>query len=272
MILSTNLPGISLAISPAIFPNIYIAIQGIPGSYSEQAARSYFSKFLNLKINFIYTQSFQDLVQALDPDSFSEKQRKSDKNIKKKSGEKLIFGVIPIENSTTGFVKPAQEVLNKNIKKLKLLDQIILPIQHALLAHPSVNHISEIKWARSHPQALAQCANFLKSKQIQAQEFFDTAGAAEALSQATLLDRDGVAAIASKICADIYDLKILEENIQDLKNNQTRFLIIRPFKTNPEPDLKKIKKIKKIKKDSEILNLSQKSILNSAGLINTRVF
>jgi len=252
----------SPTISSPIFPPIYIAIQGIPGSYSEQAARSYFSRFLNLKINFIYTQSFPDLIQALDPDFVPPLVGETGLKVKPKAreGADPIFGVIPIENSTTGFVTPAQEVLNQNLNKLKLLDQIICPIQHALLAHPDIQNMNQIKTAISHPQALAQCANFLKSRNIIPQEFFDTAGAAQALSQTYQND---TAAIASIICAEIYGLKILEENIQDLKNNQTRFLIITPLKNNINNYLEK---------HSEILNLTQKSILNSAEFINTRAF
>ena len=98
-----------------------------------------------------------------------------------------------------------------------------LPIHHHLMALPNQD-ISEIKEVCSHPMALLQCKEFFKQhKHIKLVEDVDTAEIAKRISEKKL---SGVAAIAPKIAADIFELEVLEDEIQTIKNNATRFVIL----------------------------------------------
>jgi prephenate dehydratase len=82
----------------------------------------------------------------------------------------------------------------------------------------------------SHPQALAQCRNYIKKRNLDSIPAYDTAGSVRLIKEKNILD---AAAIASNIAAEFYDMKILDQNIEDRKNNFTRFLVLSDQKTNP---------------------------------------
>lgn len=96
-----------------------------------------------------------------------------------------------------------------------------LEVHHCLLSLEI--EISSVKKALSHTQALDQCYHFLKERNIEAEKFYDTAGAAKYIAEQKI---SGSAAIASKLAAEIYGLNILQESIQDQSGNTTRFLIV----------------------------------------------
>jgi prephenate dehydratase len=91
--------------------------------------------------------------------------------------------------------------------------------------------IEDIKEAFSHPHALKQCKAFLKAKGIRMMATYDTAGAAKAVASG---DRMDCAAIASELCAGIYDMEVLENNIQSNSSNTTRFFVIAKKENVPE--------------------------------------
>ncbi len=130
------------------------------------------------------------------------------------------YAVIPIENSLEGAIGEVHDLLFEY--PLMVRGEIILRIKHYLLALPGVT-FDMIKNVYSHPQALAQCSVFINRYKLNAIAVYDTAGAAKLLREKN--DKYS-AAIASKRAADIYDLNILMEGIENNTNNYTRFLII----------------------------------------------
>lgn len=132
---------------------------------------------------------------------------------------KAEYGVVPIENSNEGVVSHTLDMFMDS--DLKVVAEIILEVSHNLLSK-QLNR-SKIRKIYSHPQALAQCRGWLESNMpgIPVAESTSTAKAAEFASR----DKYS-AAIASELAARIYDLYILEKNIEDSRNNVTRFLVI----------------------------------------------
>jgi prephenate dehydratase/chorismate mutase/prephenate dehydratase len=136
-----------------------------------------------------------------------------------KNGQ-LDFGVVPVENSLGGAVAQVNDLLVET--ELKIVGEIKVPIHHCLLTLPETDH-REIKVVYSHPQALSQCRGFISRNKLEARPYYDTAGAAMMISN----ERPAAAAaIASKLCADIYGLEVLKENIEDHESNLTRFLVL----------------------------------------------
>ncbi|MDR1167402.1 MAG: prephenate dehydratase [Heliobacteriaceae bacterium] len=139
------------------------------------------------------------------------------------------LGVLPVENSIEGTVREALDNLlltgNPNIR---ILSEYIMPVNHCLLARTT--EISGISNIISHPQALAQCQNFIHNEMpgnISTAEASSTAEAARLLQNYNLT----YAAIGSEKTAEIYMLNILKENINDDKTNRTRFALIGDFET-----------------------------------------
>jgi len=133
-------------------------------------------------------------------------------------GGKADAGVVPIENSTEGSVNATLDLLLHT--KLRIAGEIKLPIAHHLLAKPGVK-LAGIKAVVAHPQALAQCREFLE-KNLPNAERREASSTARACQ---LLDEES-AAIASALAAKLYGLKFLARNIQDFTDNITRFIII----------------------------------------------
>jgi prephenate dehydratase len=130
------------------------------------------------------------------------------------------YGIVPVENSLGGLVGPVNSILIGT--GLKIVAAVDMPIAHCLLAVPGADH-REIRSAYSHSQALAQCRNFLARNKLEARPYYDTAGAARMISQERRRD---TAAVANRFAAEIYDLEIIKDNIQDAENNRTRFLVL----------------------------------------------
>tara|TARA_B100001248_G_scaffold252757_1_gene229272 strand:+ start:1185 stop:2027 length:843 start_codon:yes stop_codon:yes gene_type:complete len=141
--------------------------------------------------------------------------------------------VIPIENSLAGRVADIHYLLPKY--KLQIHGEYFLPVEHNLLSKPDAN-IKDIKYVRSHAQAIGQCQNLINKKKFKAIVSADTAGSAKDLAEG---DDKSIAAIASELSAKIYNLKILEKNIEDEQGNVTRFLIMGKNIEQPEFNKKK---------------------------------
>ncbi len=133
------------------------------------------------------------------------------------------LGVVPVENSTEGVVSYTLDMFLKY--DLFISGEIILPITHCLIS--SLNKKEDVKKIYSHPQAFAQCRGWIEKNMSSCMmiEVNSTAEAAELARK-----DDNAAAIAGEAAAKIYDLNILEKNIQDLNENSTRFLIIGKIK------------------------------------------
>ena len=139
------------------------------------------------------------------------------------------IGVLPVENSIEGTVRESLDTLmvcdNPNIK---ILAEIVMPIRHCLLSRTT--EFYSITGVISHPQALAQCQNFIHDelpRNLNIIESTSTAEAARSLANYNLT----YAAIGSEKTAEVYNLNILKENINDDKSNQTRFVLIGEYDT-----------------------------------------
>ena len=142
--------------------------------------------------------------------------------------------VIPIENSLAGRVADIHYLLPKY--KLQIHGEYFLPVEHNLLGKPDAT-ITDIKYVRSHAQAISQCQKIITEKNFKSIISVDTAGSAKDLAKGK--DKS-IAAIASELSAKMYNLKILKKNIEDDKGNVTRFLIM--GKNIEQPDFDKSKK------------------------------
>ncbi|MFV0248856.1 MAG: prephenate dehydratase [Tenacibaculum sp.] len=179
-----------------------IAIQGIQGSNHHLAAKSYYKENINLQ----ECLSFDILVDSL---------------ITEKSDE----AVMAIENTIAGSIIPNYALIDKY--NLYITGEYYLPIHHYLMTLP-MQSIQSIKEVCSHPMALLQCKEFFKKYPfIKLVEGLDTAVVAKTISEKKI---EGLAAIAPKVAAEIFNLKIIKENIQTIKNNETRFVILQTKK------------------------------------------
>lgn len=128
--------------------------------------------------------------------------------------------IIPLENSLAGRVADIHYLLPKY--KLQIYSEHFQKIEHSLLINKNTK-LENIKFVRSHAQAISQCQNYIQKNSLATIISADTAGSAKDLSRSKDLT---MAAIASELAAKIYDLKILEKNIEDEQDNVTRFLIM----------------------------------------------
>ncbi|KOP37708.1 prephenate dehydratase [Flavobacterium sp. WLB] len=176
-----------------------IAIQGIKGSFHHQVVKEYFSE----NVDIDECLSFEELIDSL---------------IAGKSDQ----AVMAIENSIAGPIIPNYALIDKN--NLHIIGEHYLNIQQNLMALKG-QKIEDIKEVHSHPMALLQCMDFLKQyPNIKLIEDKDTAETARRIQEKQLT---GVAAIASVTASEMYDLDIIASSIQTIKNNMTRFVIIK---------------------------------------------
>ncbi len=175
-----------------------IAIQGIKGSFHHQVVQEYFGQDVALD----ECLSFEELVDSL---------------LSGKSDQ----AVMAIENSIAGPIIPNYALIDKN--NLHIVGEHYLDIHQNLMALKG-QKIEDILEVHSHPMALLQCMEFLKKyPNIKIVEDKDTAETARRIHENQL---KGIAAIASKTAAIMYDLEILSPEIQTINNNMTRFVII----------------------------------------------
>ena len=142
--------------------------------------------------------------------------------------------IIPLENSLAGRVADIHYLLPKY--KLQIHAEHFQKVEHNLIAKPGTE-IKDIKFVRSHAQAIGQCQKIIMENKYKTIISADTAGSAKDLADGK--DKT-IAAIASKLSAEIYKLKILKENIEDEKGNVTRFLVM--GKKVQQPNFSKEKK------------------------------
>ncbi len=132
----------------------------------------------------------------------------------------LDLGVVPVENSLEGAVTQVNDLLTTT--GLKIIGEAKVKVRHCLMAVADTDY-QEIRQVYSHPQALAQCRGFLARNNLEARPYYDTAGAAKMLARE---NPRASAAIASQLCAELYDLDIIKDRIEDGPSNSTRFLLL----------------------------------------------
>ena len=179
--------------------NLKIAIQGIKGSNHHQVAKDFFGDAIDL----VPCLSFDSLIASLINGT-------SDK------------AVMAIENSIAGSIIPNYNLIYHN--NMHIIGEYYLNIHHNLMVKKGV-HISDLKEVHSHPMALLQCKEFFKQySNIKLVEDVDTAETAKRIQEKSLTT---IGAIAPRVAADLYDLEIIAPEIQTIKKNSTRFIIIK---------------------------------------------
>lgn len=175
-----------------------IAIQGIPGSFHHQVALNCFGNDAEI-LGF---RTFEEVAKSV-------------------ANGHCPYAVMAIENSIAGAILPNYELIDRY--GLWIMDEYYLPISHNLMALPG-QRIEDLTEVRSHPMALLQCKRFFQDyPKISLIDDVDTASVAQRIGDESLV---GFGAIASKTAAAIYRLEILAADIQTVKNNFTRFILL----------------------------------------------
>ncbi len=173
-----------------------VAFQGEPGAYSEQAVFNYYGE-----VETLPCESFDAMFDSV---------------VSGKSDAALA----PIENSLAGSIHQNYDLLLRH--DLHIVGEYLLRVRHCLIGFPGVKK-SDIKKAISHPQALGQCAAYLRNLGIKPEIVYDTAGSVKLLKAS---GERTTAAIASRRAAELYEMQIIEEGIEDNPENYTRFLAV----------------------------------------------
>jgi prephenate dehydratase/chorismate mutase len=173
-----------------------IGFQGEHGAFSEIAAKQFSAGGVSLP-----HATFSDVFEGV------------------QSGI-LDYGIVPIENSLGGAVSEVDDLLMST--SLHIVGEVSLPIHHCLITLPDSDY-RDIRVVYSHPQALSQCKGFLKRNKLEARTYYDTAGSALMLSKERPVS---TAVIASRLAAELYNLDVVKENIEDNNLNVTRFVIL----------------------------------------------
>ena len=185
--------------TPRLFPeHAAVGVCGVEGAYAQIACEKMF------KTPFImYMNNFEGVFSAIEQGLCQ-------------------YGIVPIENSTAGSVKQVYDLMVN--RKFSIVRSVRLKVEHNLLVKPGVK-LEDIKEIVSHEQAIGQCAGFLKSmgKDVKVTAVENTAMAAEMVAKS---DRKDLAALSSRSCMELYGLQCLQRNVQDQRNNYTRFLCI----------------------------------------------
>lgn len=176
-----------------------VVCQGVRGAYSHQAARRLFG---GADIEFVpeFGQVFQEV-------------------------ERGALGVVPVENSAAGSVTAVYDLILRY--RFFIVGAVDVKVEHCLAAAGE----GPVRRVLSHPQALSQCSEYISAHGLEAEEFSNTAAAAEYIAKE---HPEGAGAICSKEAAERYGLTILEEGVQNAKNNTTRFVAIYKEAVLPE--------------------------------------
>jgi len=176
-----------------------IAIQGGKASFHDMAARKFFE---GKELSLLECSSFRELCRAVVKD-------------------RVDFALMAIENTLVGSILPNYSLLREY--PLTITGEVYLQIQHHLMALPG-QQLANISSVRSHPMALLQCSEFLdRYPQMRIVEGNDTADSARDIRRD---QKKGVAAIASRLAAEVYELDVLADHIANLQHNYTRFLVL----------------------------------------------
>ena len=176
---------------------VEVAFQGETGAYGEEAAFRFFGPVTLIKPR----ESLEEVFRAVE------------------RGE-VQFGVVPVENSLEGIISRVYDLMLDS--SLKVCGEIELRVIHCLIANP-VAGLDTIRRVYSHPQALAQCRSFLKHLNCELIPTDNTATSVRMVKESGTIDD---AAIASARAAEIYEMKVIEQEIEDNPNNFTRFFIL----------------------------------------------
>ena len=174
-----------------------VAFQGAPGAYSYEAI----GQFFGAEAEKVPQRTFADIFTAVEEGAVD-------------------YGMLPVENAVAGSVAQSYELLVEH--DLRIFAEVILRVRHMLLAPPGTN-LADVRRVRSHPQALTQCQRYLVRHGLVPEPVDDTAAAAFVLANNPVSE---VAVIAGEGAAKLYDLEIIDRDIEDYQFNYTRFFIL----------------------------------------------
>jgi prephenate dehydratase len=187
-----------------------IAFQGVFGANSDLACRKFYPDY-----NTVPCDNFSDVFNAVIED-------------------KVDCGIIPLENSYAGRVSEIHNLLQDS--NVFIVAEHFLKIEHHLAGLQN-SQIKDIKFVYSHPQAFMQCKNNLLTTELKQVECYNTAGAAKMVRDEGDKTK---AALCSKLAAELYNLEIIKENMQDKDDNVTIFIVIAKKAIDPDPKKSKI--------------------------------
>jgi prephenate dehydratase len=176
---------------------VTVAYQGEPGANSQEAIFQHFGAH----VNTLACHSFDEIFAAVEEGRAAE-------------------GLLPVENSQAGSINQAYDLLLDH--DLRVVGEVKFRVRHCLLAMPGAVP-EDIVRVRSHPQALAQCERYLRTRGWEAVPAYDTAGAARQLAEHA---EPGTAVIASALAGQTYGLEVLDAGIEDAADNATRFFLL----------------------------------------------
>ena len=186
-----------------------VAFQGEHGAYGELAARR-----LAPEAAHAPCMEYVDVFEGVEQGYFD-------------------MGIVPVEHSLEGSVTQVNDLLIKT--SASVVGEVNVPVTHCLMAVEESDY-RDLRVVYSHPEALAQCAGFIERLKLEPRPFYDTAGAAKMLARE---NPRAAAAIASPLAAELYDLAILKEGIDDGPPSSTRFLLLakqpRPAEAGGKP-------------------------------------
>jgi prephenate dehydratase len=174
-----------------------VAFQGVRGAYSESAIYQFFGP----DTNTFSCKSLEKIFEAIETGQAD-------------------MGMLPVENALSGSIPRAYELLME--RELRIQAEVIIHIQHTLMAAPGVR-LADLKRVRSTLQSLNQCEKFISRHHLERISSFDTASSAQDLAAKPEPD---LGVIANKLAAEIYNLDVLEEKIEDTPFNYTRFFVL----------------------------------------------
>eukprot|EP01134_Creolimax_fragrantissima_P007934 CFRG7934T1 len=180
-----------------------VAYLGVPGTYTHLACKENLTDW-----EYVPKPSFHACMEAVE------------------KGE-VHSALVPIENSTAGRVSEVHHLLRNST--LFITAEYFHSINHYLLATQNAN-IDDVEQVLSHEQALSQCKDFIRSQGFTPVPFSGTAVAAEHVSK---LNDKSKGVIASELCAELYNLRIVKKCVQDVKGNTTRFILLQRSKKTP---------------------------------------
>ncbi len=187
--------------TPPSSTTINVAFQGERGAFGDEAVRVYFGRDEQVTPRPVPYRSFAEVFRAV------------------AAGE-VDYGLVPVENSQAGSINDTYDLLRQH--DLFVSGEIAHPVNHFLLCLPG-QQLGDIKRVISHPQALAQSDVFLRDLGVEVVATYDTAGSAKMIREQQLKE---VAAVAGAGAAELYELEILARNIQTIKDNYTRFIVL----------------------------------------------
>ena len=180
-----------------------IGYLGPEGTFSQEAGKVYVEK-LEGEADLIPYSTFHELLSAVDREDVEE-------------------GIAPIENSIEGTIPLIHDMLAKEVD-LKIKNEIILPVHHALMAKKNIE-LKDIKEVLSHPQPIEQCRGWIR-KHLPHAVVSLSYSTSEAAKLVAFSDRKDLAAVGPSGLSGMYDLKVIAKDIADYKDNSTRFVVL----------------------------------------------